>query len=131
MVAFRPFAADGSLHDACLLAAVAALSTIRLPAVAMDAAGNVAPASAAVDGSNSAALPEPRPLQLGCLPVSLTCGIYQDRLLVDPTAGKHVFPPPAICLAKDSICAGLGLLTSLFPLGCCLQRRKLSWIVPS
>jgi exosome complex component RRP43 len=105
-----PADADGSLHDACLLAVLAALSSLRLHAVAVDDAGNVTSAAAGGDdrdaqsqrqGTAAAAgnnqpqeqhgrqQPGQQPLTLGCLPVSVTCGVYRGRLLVDPTGEEE------------------------------------------
>ena len=85
-----PALADGSLHDACLLAALAALSSLRLRAVSIDEAGSVQPAPAAAQqqGQQPAGQQERR-LALSCLPVSLTCGLYRGRLLADPTAEEE------------------------------------------
>lgn len=85
--------ADGSLHDACLLAVLAALSSLRLHAVTMDDAGRIQKTDAA-DAAGAAAAaaaqqPQLRRLELGCQPVSLTCGVYQGQLLVDPTAEEE------------------------------------------
>ncbi len=96
--------ADGSLYDACLLAAVAALASLRLHAVTVDdsgrirkagedgAVGNGAAAAAAAQqrpGSQQQGAAPPRSLRLGCQPVGLTCGVYRGQLLVDPTAEEE------------------------------------------
>ena len=109
--------ADGSLHDACLLALLAALSTLRLHNVVVDDAGRIQMA----DGGEAAAAAErqqqqgvvpahqqqqrqqqsqqgdeaavpgqrQRHLRLGCVPVSVTCGVFRGTLLVDPTAEEE------------------------------------------
>ncbi|EFN59910.1 hypothetical protein CHLNCDRAFT_132943 [Chlorella variabilis] len=113
--------ADGSLHDACLLAVLAALSSLRLHAVAVDDTGRIqkAPADAAAagaagaqrqqgaaDGAATALQQQPqghqrRPLLLACHPVSLTCGLYRDRLLVDPTAEEEPLLEAAMTTTVD------------------------------
>lgn len=88
--------ADGSLHDACLLAALAALSSLQLRAVSIDASGRVQTGAAAQQqqrqqqqqGERPAGQQERR-LALSCQPVSLTCGLYRGRLLADPTAEEE------------------------------------------
>ncbi|KAL4422267.1 hypothetical protein ABPG75_008464 [Micractinium tetrahymenae] len=94
--------ADGSLYDACLLAALATLASLRLHAVTVDDAGRIhkagedgaaaAPAAVAQQRPGSqqqGAAPPLRSLQLDCQPVSLTCGVYRGQLLVDPTAEEE------------------------------------------
>lgn len=86
--------ADGSLHDACLLAALAALSSLQLRAVSIDESGRVQMGAAAQQqqqqqqGERPAGQQERR-LALSCEPVSLTCGLYRGRLLADPTAEEE------------------------------------------
>ena len=86
--------ADGSLHDACLLAALAALSSLQLRAVSIDESGRVQTGAAAQQqqqqqqGERPAGQQERR-LALSCEPVSLTCGLYRGRLLADPTAEEE------------------------------------------
>lgn len=76
--------ADGSLHDACLLAITAALSTLHLPRVVLNEEGNVVPA-----GSSAAAEPAgvrtKAALQLTTTLTSTTCALHKGKLLVDPT----------------------------------------------
>jgi exosome complex component RRP43 len=78
--------ADGSLFDCALLAAVAALADVSLPALELLEGGRLAalpagtPAAAALPGGAARRLTLP-PL----LPVALTCGLYRQHCLVDPT----------------------------------------------
>lgn len=96
LLALHP--ADGSLYDACLLAALAALASLRLHVVTVDDSGRIR--KAGEDGAGAAPPPQQpgsqqqgaaplRRLQLGCQPVSLTCGVYRGQLLVDPTAEEE------------------------------------------
>lgn len=61
--------ADGSLLDVCLLAAWAALRSLRLPSVTLTAEGNVEPC-ADPPQTSSAAAPEGMSLQMLTLPTS-------------------------------------------------------------
>lgn len=88
--------ADGSLHDACLLAALAALSSLQLRAVSIDESGRVQTGAAAQQQQRQQQQQSERPagqqerrLALSCQPVSLTCGLYRGRLLADPTAEEE------------------------------------------
>jgi exosome complex component RRP43 len=91
--------AAGSLLDAALLAAVAALQDTKLPAVHLTEEGNVErdEQQAADDNANSSssgsgwgpssssrAGPSWMPLQLHDTPLCLTCGVYQGQLIADP-----------------------------------------------
>lgn len=62
--------ANGSLLDACLLAALGALLDLRIPEVSVTDAGNIERSAAAGAGAAS------RRLEIPCLPVCLTCGLY-------------------------------------------------------
>ena len=78
--------ADGSLFDCALLAAVAALADCALPALEVQEGGRLvalppgAPAAAALPGGAARRLTLPP-----ALPVALTCGLYRQHCLVDPT----------------------------------------------
>ena len=108
--------ADGSLHDACLLAALAALSSLRLHAVTIDDTGRIQKAA----GGEAAGQQQQRQqagqqqqqqlrrLDLGCQPVSLTCGIYRGRLLVDPTAEEEPLLEALLTATVDQAGAILG-----------------------
>lgn len=85
--------AAGSLQDAAVLAAVAALQDTLLPAVHVTPDGNVERGSAGSSGDGSSDCapssgqqqqPGAVPLQLACLPLSLTCGLYKGKLVADP-----------------------------------------------
>lgn len=115
---------DGSLQDACLLAALAALSSLRLHAVTVDEAGRIQKAAAAAAGTASGQQPAAgvqqqgqkfRRLELGCLPISLTCGLYHGRLLVDPTAEEE---PQMEALLSATLDEG-GAVLGKSRCGCC------------
>ena len=46
-------------------------------------------AAAAASSGQPGGAPAMRRLQLGCQPVSLTCGVYRGQLLIDPTAEEE------------------------------------------
>eukprot|EP00887_Chlorella_sp_A99_P002376 scaffold10.g2376.t1 len=100
----------GALHDACLLAAVAALSSLRLQAVSVNDAGRVQPPTAE---DAAAAATAPPLVLLRCRPVSLTCGLYQSRLLVDPTAEEQQLLDGSVVVTVDEA----GELLSMLRLG--------------
>ena len=75
--------AAGSLLDAALLATIACLANMRLPPVKVNEQGNVVS-----DPQAHQSMP-PQNLQLKSTPVSVTCGIFDGRLLVDPTAEEE------------------------------------------
>lgn len=113
-----PAPADGSLHDACLLAALAALSSLRLRAVSIDEAGSVQPAAAAAQPGQQPAGQQERRLALSCLPVSLTCGLYRGQLLADPTAEEEPLLEAQLTATLDK---GGDVLGELW-MGCLLCR---------
>ena len=105
--------ADGSLHDACLLAALAALSSLRLHAVTVDDTGRIqraaeAEAAGQKQQQQQEGQQQLRRLDLGCQPVSLTCGIYRGRLLVDPTAEEEPLLEALLTATVDQAGAILG-----------------------
>jgi exosome complex component RRP43 len=76
--------ACGSLMDACLLAAVAALLSTTLPAVHVTDEGNVERDSTEGPSAGAALAPQGTPLALSCTPTALTCGVYGQHLIPDP-----------------------------------------------
>ena len=74
--------AAGSLLDAALLAAMACLANMQLPAVTVNDQGNVV---LTADSDNA---PQQK-LQLHSLPLSVTCGTFNGKLLVDPTSEEE------------------------------------------
>ena len=90
----RKRVADGSLHDACLLAVLAALSCLRLHAVTVDEGGQVVRTALLPGGPL-------RQLQLGCQPVSLTCGVCLGRLVLDPTAEEEALAEALLTVTLD------------------------------
>jgi len=86
--------AAGALLDTSLLAAVACLANLRLPPVLVNDQGNVV--SAEADQSR----PQQK-LQLHCIPISVTCGTFNGRLLVDPTFEEEVLLQTTISTVID------------------------------
>jgi exosome complex component RRP43 len=89
---------DGSLFDAALLAALGALASTTLPALALDAAGR---AVAAESPAAAAPLCEARPLPVHSLPVALTCGLYQGHVLHDPSHEEEGLMQALLTFAVD------------------------------
>jgi exosome complex component RRP43 len=99
--------ADGSLLDALLLAAVACLRDLRLPAVSVTAEGNVERSDgAAMDegGGGGGGLA----LALACTPVCLTSGVYKGALVVDPSREEEALMSSVISVVLDEQAQLLG-----------------------
>ena len=75
--------AAGSLLDAALLAAIACLANMQLPSVTVNDQGKVVPIKEA-----DLKAPQQK-LQMHSMPVSVTCGTFSGKLLVDPTAEEE------------------------------------------
>ena len=75
--------AAGSLLDAALLAAIACLATMQLPLVTVNDQGKVVSAK-----ESDPQMPQQK-LQLQSMPLSVTCGTFNGKLLVDPTAEEE------------------------------------------
>lgn len=89
---------DGCLLDACLIAAVAALSALKLPEVPLTKDGQVIiPGSGGEVGS----VVETRRLRLKRVPLSLTCGLRGGQLISDPTAEEEQLMESLITVALD------------------------------
>ncbi|KAK9104353.1 hypothetical protein Scep_021197 [Stephania cephalantha] len=108
--------ADGALFDAALLAAVAALSHLRIPVVSVNDDGRVvAMAGEHVEGK-SVREPinrEKRKLTFSCIPFSLTCILHQKYILADPTAEEELIMETLVTVVLDLS----GRLVSLYKLG--------------
>ena len=87
-------AADGSLLDVTLLAAVAALSSLRLPAVRVNEDGNVVPADQAGIGSGDAET-DAVPMEASNSPA--------DRCSLPEHVPADVSAPPAMLLQTIGI----------------------------
>ncbi|RDY12772.1 Exosome complex component RRP43, partial [Mucuna pruriens] len=106
--------ADGSLFDAALLSAVAALSHLQIPAVAMNDDGKIVLMSDE-DGQKQAQEPvnKKRKLTLRCIPFSLTCILHKNYILADPTAEEESIMETHVSIALDTT----GQLISLYKPG--------------
>ena len=71
--------AAGALLDTALLAAIACLANMRLPPVTVNEQGNV------ISMADKDGIKPQQKLQLHCIPLSVTCGTFNGKLLVDPT----------------------------------------------
>lgn len=75
--------AAGSLVDAALLAAIACLANMQLPPVTINDQGKV------VSAKESDSKTSQQKLQMRSMPLSVTCGTFNGKLLVDPTAEEE------------------------------------------
>ncbi|KAK7275212.1 hypothetical protein RIF29_16321 [Crotalaria pallida] len=107
--------ADGALFDAALLSAVAALSHLQIPAVAMNDDGKIVLMSEE-DGQRQAQKQvnkEKRKLTLKSIPFSLTCILHKNYILADPTAEEESIMETLMTVVLDSS----GQLISLYKPG--------------
>eukprot|EP00891_Asterochloris_glomerata_P004633 jgi/Astpho2/4633/fgenesh1_pg.00067_%23_145_t len=92
--------AAGSLLDAALLAAVAALSTLKLPQAVVNNSGNVTLREAEQQQESPKQTPAV-PLRLRAVPLCTTCILYEGQLLTDPTAEEEALAACTISTAMD------------------------------
>jgi len=69
---------DGNAFDGCLISIIAALTNVRLPSLSMNEEGAIIATQA-----------RPHKLTLLHYPISLTFGILEEHLIVDPTAEEE------------------------------------------
>ncbi|EFJ19469.1 hypothetical protein SELMODRAFT_233365 [Selaginella moellendorffii] len=82
--------ADGSLLDAALLASVAALAHLQVPAICVRSEGKITKAPPdAQASSDGIEFTQPRRLNLGEFPFALTVAMNQKSLIADPTAEEE------------------------------------------
>ncbi|KAJ7972213.1 Exosome complex component RRP43 [Quillaja saponaria] len=96
--------ADGALFDAALLSAVAALSHLHVPAVALNDDGKIV-LMAEDDGQKLANAPvnkDKRKLTLRSIPYSLTCILHKNYILADPTAEEESIMETLVTVVLDS-----------------------------
>jgi exosome complex component RRP43 len=107
--------ADGALFDVALLSAVAALSHLQIPAVAMNDDGKIVLMSDE-DGQKQAkeqVNKEKRKLTLKSIPLSLTCILHKSYILADPTAEEESIIETHVTIVLDTC----GQLVSLYKPG--------------
>lgn len=98
---------DGSLLDAALLAAVAALAHLRIPDVSVTDDGKVIPSGrstqemAGEEAMDSVKYVQGRRLKLTRIPVALTCALHQKYLLADPTAEEEAILNTTVTVITD------------------------------
>jgi len=85
---------DGNVEDAALLAAVSALEDTVLPGTVVGEDGKVCLASEGKErnqrrAGESVSLSCARPLKLRCIPVPLTIGMFDGKLMVDPCSQEE------------------------------------------
>jgi exosome complex component RRP43 len=109
------FPADGALHDACLFAMLAALSSLKLQRMVVDeASGKIKPADKQEHQQQ-----ERVQLQVSSLPLSLTCGIYDNKLIVDTTADEEQLMGGLVTVTVDENGNVLGASNAVCLLACC------------
>ncbi|KAG4378084.1 hypothetical protein GLYMA_18G267600v4 [Glycine max] len=107
--------ADGALFDAALLSAIAALSHLQIPSIAMNDDGKIVLVSDE-DGQKRAQEPvnkEKRKLTLRSIPFSLTCILHKNYILADPTAEEESIMETHVTVVLDTS----GQLISLYKPG--------------
>ncbi|RZB98660.1 Exosome complex component RRP43 isoform A [Glycine soja] len=107
--------ADGALFDAALLSAVASLSHLQIPVVAMNDDGKIVLVSEE-DGQKREQEPvnkEKRKLTLRSIPFSLTCILHKNYILADPTAEEESIMETHVTVVLDTS----GQLISLYKPG--------------
>ena len=80
---------DGNIEDAALLSAVTALSDTKLPATVISSDGIVSIANDSENDEDGKNLLSSRPLKLRYVPVPLTIGMFDGKLLVDPSSEEE------------------------------------------
>ncbi|XP_077240622.1 3'-5'-exoribonuclease family protein [Tasmannia lanceolata] len=105
--------ADGSLFDAALLSAVAALSHLQIPLVSLNDDGRVVTVSGEGKSVKEVVNKERRKLTLTNIPYSLTCILHKKYILVDPTAEEESIMESLVTVVLDSS----GCLVSLYKPG--------------
>ncbi|MQL74819.1 hypothetical protein Taro_007176, partial [Colocasia esculenta] len=108
--------ADGSLFDAALLSAVAAIAHLHIPLVSLNDDGRVI----AVPGENfkgkttkEVVNKDKRKLRLINIPFSLTCLLHKKHILADPTAEEESIMDAPVTVVLDSA----GRLVSIYKSG--------------
>ncbi|KAI5060138.1 hypothetical protein GOP47_0024558 [Adiantum capillus-veneris] len=102
--------ADGSLLDAALLAAAAALADVKLPEIAITDDGKVFPANVVTEKAQTL---KGKRLKLGKIPMALTCALHPKHILPDPTAEEEGILKTTITVLTDFS----GQLVSLYKPG--------------
>jgi len=117
--------ADGSLLDTALLASVAALAHLQLPAVSVSEEGRVYPVSSTTSGDVSMegaetsikvkgnSISPRRRLKLGAAPFALTCMVHEKHLLADPCAEEETLLQCSITVTMNQ----MGRLVSFYKPG--------------
>lgn len=97
--------ADGALFDAALLSAVAAFSHLQIPVVSMNDDGRIVIVSEDQNEGKKQKEPvnkEKRKLTLTSIPFSLTCILYKNYILADPTAEEESVMETIMTIVLDS-----------------------------
>ncbi|EFJ52499.1 hypothetical protein VOLCADRAFT_86657 [Volvox carteri f. nagariensis] len=99
--------ADGCVLDTALLAATAALRNTRIPAVRSTREGHYVAVGAGSSGSGGAGgdgglvAGSPTAVGMGRCPLGLTCCLYRNYILVDPTAEEERLAACSVSVVLD------------------------------
>lgn len=96
--------ADGALFDAALLSAVAALSHLQIPIVSLSDSGSVELLPEEHEGilEKVPVNKGKRKLTLSNIPFSLTCVLYKNYILADPTAEEESIMETVVTVALNT-----------------------------
>ncbi|CAA0829869.1 3-5-exoribonuclease family protein [Striga hermonthica] len=98
--------ADGALFDAALLSAVAAFSHLQIPIVSLNDDGRVVLVSEDSKGratkQREPVNKEKRKLRLNVVPFALTCVLYKDYILADPTSEEESIMETCLTVVLNS-----------------------------
>ncbi|KXZ47061.1 hypothetical protein GPECTOR_38g298 [Gonium pectorale] len=93
--------ADGCVLDAALLAALAALRNTRIPAVRNTREGHYVPARGGGGGEAGLVPSSPTAVDITRMPLGLTCCLYREHILVDPTADEERLAECGVSVVLD------------------------------
>jgi exosome complex component RRP43 len=95
--------ADGSVLDTVLLAVIAALSSAVLPSITTTAEGEIHRRTPAEEASATGEFDTDmrKRIELGTMPLSLTCCSYGEHLLVDATAEEEAIATSSVTVVLD------------------------------
>lgn len=96
--------ADGAVFDAVLLAALVMLRDLALPPTkeVQKEGGGECSVRALTEEEAAAAGVVPARLQLPVLPLAVTCAMYKEHLLVDPTAEEEAVAGSCVTVVLDA-----------------------------
>ncbi|KAB2044729.1 hypothetical protein ERO13_D01G090600v2 [Gossypium hirsutum] len=94
--------ADGALFDTALLSAVAAFSHLEIPVVSLNDDGKIVLSEEQGLSDREPVNKEKRKINLSSVPFSLTCVLYKNYILADPTAEEESIMDTIVTVVLDS-----------------------------